>query len=148
MHLIPLFRDRESPYARLITQSYKYLVLGNILHKLSQFDIFMIQSCTLRVKMTTIIIIINSNGMRHGCSSFFPAADVLFSLVSGSACAMAQTHYAPYIEDIEQRLDKTAEFYQQQKNTGCAPRGAKWPTLKCLKTRRAIRINISARKSH
>ena len=26
----------------------------------------------------------------------------------------ASTNYAPLIEDIEQRLDKTAELYQQQ----------------------------------
>jgi high-affinity iron transporter len=52
------------------------------------------------------------------------------------ACATAQTRYAPLIEDIEHRLDKTIELYQQQKTTRrvgkCRP-----PISKCLKTSKA-----------
>ncbi|PXW34871.1 high-affinity iron transporter [Klebsiella oxytoca] len=73
---------------------------------------------------------------------------MLFSLVFGSACAMAQTHYAPYIEDIEQRLDKTAEFYQQQKNTE-ARREVQMAYFEVFENLEGpIRINISARKSY
>ncbi|HDX9128259.1 TPA: FTR1 family iron permease [Klebsiella michiganensis] len=73
---------------------------------------------------------------------------MLLSLLFGSACAMAQTRYAPYIEDIEQRLDKTAEFYQQQKNTE-ARREVQMAYFEVFENLEGpIRINISARKSY
>ncbi len=72
---------------------------------------------------------------------------MLFSLLF-SACAMAQTHYAPYIEDIEQRLDKTAQLYQQQKNNEARRevQGAYFEVFENLEG--PIRINFSARKSY
>lgn len=73
---------------------------------------------------------------------------MLLSLLFGSACAMAQTQYAPYIEDIEQRLDKTAELYQQQKNTD-ARREVQMAYFEVFENLEGpIRINISARKSY
>lgn len=73
---------------------------------------------------------------------------MLLSLLFGSACAMAQTQYAPYIEDIEQRLDKTAELYQQQKKTD-ARREVQMAYFEVFENLEGpIRINISARKSY
>ncbi|HHG8774884.1 TPA: FTR1 family protein [Raoultella planticola] len=72
---------------------------------------------------------------------------MLFSLLF-SACAMAQTHYAPYIEDIEQRLDKTAQLYEQQKNNEARRevQAAYFEVFENLEG--PIRINFSARKSY
>ncbi|WP_227697885.1 MULTISPECIES: FTR1 family protein [unclassified Raoultella] len=72
---------------------------------------------------------------------------MLFSLLF-SAAALAQTHYAPYIEDIEQRLDKTAQLYQQQKNDEARRevQSAYFEVFENLEG--PIRINISARKSY
>ncbi|TCW09875.1 high-affinity iron transporter [Raoultella sp. BIGb0138] len=71
----------------------------------------------------------------------------LFSLLF-SACAMAQTHYAPYIEDIEQRLDNTSQLYQQQKNNEARRevQAAYFEVFENLEG--PIRINFSARKSY
>ncbi|MCF6687854.1 FTR1 family iron permease [Raoultella terrigena] len=65
-----------------------------------------------------------------------------------SASALAQAHYAPYIEDIEQRLDKTAQLYQQQKNDEARRevQSAYFEVFENLEG--PIRINISARKSY
>lgn len=65
-----------------------------------------------------------------------------------SASALAEAHYAPYIEDIEQRLDKTAQLYQQQKNDEARRevQSAYFEVFENLEG--PIRINISARKSY
>ena len=65
-----------------------------------------------------------------------------------SAPALAQAHYAPYIADIEQRLDKTAQLYQQQKNDEARRevQSAYFEVFENLEG--PIRINISARKSY
>jgi len=72
---------------------------------------------------------------------------MLFSLLF-SAAALAQTHYAPYIEDIEQRLDKTAQLYQQHRNDEARRevQSAYFEVFENLEG--PIRINISARKSY
>ncbi|MGS3450583.1 FTR1 family protein [Klebsiella electrica] len=71
----------------------------------------------------------------------------LFSLLF-SACAMAQTYYAPYIEDIGQRLDKTSQLYQQHKNNEARRevQAAYFEVFENLEG--PIRINFSARKSY
>lgn len=65
-----------------------------------------------------------------------------------SAPALAEAHYAPYIADIEQRLDKTAQLYQQQKNDEARRevQSAYFEVFENLEG--PIRINISARKSY
>ncbi|VDR26780.1 Ferrous iron uptake protein [Raoultella terrigena] len=65
-----------------------------------------------------------------------------------SAPALAEAHYAPYIADIELRLDKTAQLYQQQKNDEARRevQSAYFEVFENLEG--PIRINISARKSY
>ncbi|WP_414166200.1 FTR1 family iron permease [Superficieibacter sp. BNK-5] len=64
------------------------------------------------------------------------------------ATAWAAPNYAPYINDIEQRLDKTAELYQQQKNNEARRevQSAYFEVFENLEG--PIRINFSARKSY
>lgn len=65
-----------------------------------------------------------------------------------SACVWAQTQYAPFIEDIEQRLDKTAGLYQQHQNTA-ARREVQMAYFEVFENLEGpIRINISANKSY
>ncbi|ROS16100.1 high-affinity iron transporter [Raoultella sp. BIGb0399] len=72
----------------------------------------------------------------------------LFSLLLISAQAMAQTRYAPLIDDIEQRLDSTVELYQQQK-TNEARREVQAAYFEVFENLEGpIRINFSARKSY
>ncbi|HAL7436862.1 TPA: iron permease, partial [Escherichia coli] len=60
----------------------------------------------------------------------------------------ASTNYAPLIEDIEQRLDKTAELYQQQ-HADEARRTVQMAYFEVFENLEGpIRINISARKSY
>lgn len=79
-----------------------------------------------------------------------PRSLLLLTLLSVlfSACAMAQTRYAPLIEDIEHRLDKTTELYQQQKNNEARRevQAAYFDVFENLEG--PIRINFSARKSY
>lgn len=71
----------------------------------------------------------------------------LFGLLF-SVCAWAETNYAPFIEDIEQRLDKTAELYQQQKNND-ARREVQMAYFEVFENLEGpIRINFSASKSY
>ncbi|WP_228066431.1 FTR1 family protein [Superficieibacter sp. 1612_C1] len=64
------------------------------------------------------------------------------------ATAWAAPNYAPYINDIEQRLDKTAELYQQQKSNEARRevQSAYFEVFENLEG--PIRINFSARKSY
>ncbi|WP_058910071.1 FTR1 family iron permease [Entomohabitans teleogrylli] len=72
----------------------------------------------------------------------------MFFLLSFSAAIQAATHYAPYIEDIRQRLDSTAQLYQQQK-TSEARREVQMAYFEVFENLEGpIRINISARKSY
>jgi high-affinity iron transporter len=65
-----------------------------------------------------------------------------------SMSVQAATNYAPLIEDIEQRLDKTAELYQQQ-HTDDARRTVQMAYFEVFENLEGpIRINISARKSY
>lgn len=65
-----------------------------------------------------------------------------------SACVWAETSYAPFIEDIEQRLDKTAELYQQQKDND-ARREVQMAYFEVFENLEGpIRINFSASKSY
>ncbi len=65
-----------------------------------------------------------------------------------SACVWAETNYAPFIADIEQRLDKTAELYQQQKNND-ARREVQMAYFEVFENLEGpIRINFSASKSY
>jgi high-affinity iron transporter len=65
-----------------------------------------------------------------------------------SVCVWAQTNYAPFIEDIEQRLDKTAELYQQQKSNE-ARREVQMAYFEVFENLEGpIRINFSASKSY
>ncbi|POP42652.1 iron permease [Superficieibacter electus] len=77
-------------------------------------------------------------------SRFFAA---LFGMLL-CAAALAATNYAPYINDIEQRLDKTAELYQQQKSHEARRevQSAYFEVFENLEG--PIRINFSARKSY
>jgi high-affinity iron transporter len=60
----------------------------------------------------------------------------------------AATNYAPLIEDIEQRLDKTSELYQQQRPDD-ARRTVQMAYFEVFENLEGpIRINISARKSY
>lgn len=60
----------------------------------------------------------------------------------------AATNYAPFIEDIEQRLDKTAELYSQQQ-TDEARRTVQMAYFEVFENLEGpIRINISASKSY
>ncbi|EHR8837282.1 FTR1 family iron permease [Shigella flexneri] len=62
--------------------------------------------------------------------------------------AWAATQYTPFIEDIEQRLDKTAELYQQQKNNE-ARREVQMAYFEVFENLEGpIRINFSAQKSY
>lgn len=62
--------------------------------------------------------------------------------------AWAVTNYAPFIEDIEQRLDKTAELYSQQQ-TDEARRTVQMAYFEVFENLEGpIRINISASKSY
>ena len=71
----------------------------------------------------------------------------LFSLLI-SVSVWAATNYAPYIEDIEQRLDKTAELYSQQR-TDEARRTVQMAYFEVFENLEGpIRINISASKSY
>lgn len=71
----------------------------------------------------------------------------LFGLLF-SACVWAETNYAPFIEDIEQRLDKTAELYQQQKSND-ARREVQMAYFEVFENLEGpIRINFSASKSY
>lgn len=65
-----------------------------------------------------------------------------------SVPALAEAHYASYIADFEQRLDKTAQLYQQQKNDEARRevQSAYFEVFENLEG--PIRINISARKSY
>lgn len=65
-----------------------------------------------------------------------------------STCVWAETNYAPFIQDIEQRLDKTAELYQQQKNND-ARREVQMAYFEVFENLEGpIRINFSASKSY
>ncbi|EMO9458914.1 FTR1 family iron permease [Raoultella ornithinolytica] len=79
-----------------------------------------------------------------------PRSFLLLTLLSVlfCACATAQTRYAPLIEDIEHRLDKTIELYQQQKNNEARRevQAAYFEVFENLEG--PIRINFSARKSY
>ena len=80
---------------------------------------------------------------------FIPRSFVvaLFGLLF-SACVWAETNYAPFIEDIEQRLDKTAELYQQQKSNE-ARREVQMAYFEVFENLEGpIRINFSASKSY
>lgn len=71
----------------------------------------------------------------------------LFSLLI-SVSVWAATNYAPFIEDIEQRLDKTAELYSQQQ-TDEARRTVQMAYFEVFENLEGpIRINISASKSY
>lgn len=71
----------------------------------------------------------------------------LFSLLI-SVSVWAVTNYAPFIEDIEQRLDKTAELYSQQR-TDEARRTVQMAYFEVFENLEGpIRINISASKSY
>ena len=71
----------------------------------------------------------------------------LFSLLV-SVSVWAATNYAPFIEDIEQRLDKTAELYSQQQ-TDEARRTVQMAYFEVFENLEGpIRINISASKSY
>ena len=71
----------------------------------------------------------------------------LFSLLI-SVSVWATTNYAPFIEDIEQRLDKTAELYSQQQ-TDEARRTVQMAYFEVFENLEGpIRINISASKSY
>lgn len=71
----------------------------------------------------------------------------LFSLLIGVS-VWAATNYAPFIEDIEQRLDKTAELYSQQR-TDEARRTVQMAYFEVFENLEGpIRINISASKSY
>ncbi len=71
----------------------------------------------------------------------------LFGLLF-SACVWAETNYAPFIEDIEQRLDKTAELYQKQ-NSNDARREVQMAYFEVFENLEGpIRINFSASKSY
>lgn len=71
----------------------------------------------------------------------------LFSLLI-SVSVWAATNYAPFIEDIEQRLDKTAELYSQQR-TDEARRTVQMAYFELFENLEGpIRINISASKSY
>lgn len=71
----------------------------------------------------------------------------LFSLLI-SVSVWAATNYAPFIEDIEQRLDKTAELYSQQR-TDEARRTVQMAYFEVFENfEGSIRINISASKSY
>lgn len=71
----------------------------------------------------------------------------LFSLLV-SVSVWATTNYAPFIEDIEQRLDKTAELYSQQQ-TDEARRTVQMAYFEVFENLEGpIRINISASKSY
>lgn len=71
----------------------------------------------------------------------------LFSLLI-SVSVWAATNYAPFIEDIEQRLDKTAELYSQQR-TDEARRTVQMAYFEVFENLEGpIRINISASKSY
>lgn len=65
-----------------------------------------------------------------------------------SMSVWASTNYAPLIEDIEQRLDKTAELYQQQ-HADEARRTVQMAYFEVFENLEGpTRINISARKSY
>ena len=65
-----------------------------------------------------------------------------------SMSVWASTNYAPLIEDIEQRLDKTAELYSQQQADE-ARRTVQMAYFEVFENLEGpIRINISARKSY
>ncbi|PXJ09430.1 iron permease, partial [Klebsiella pneumoniae] len=65
-----------------------------------------------------------------------------------SMSVWASTNYAPLIEDIEQRLDKTAELYQQQ-HADEARRTVQMAYFEVFENLEGpLRINISARKSY
>ena len=71
----------------------------------------------------------------------------LFGLLI-SVSVWATTNYAPFIEDIEQRLDKTAELYSQQQ-TDEARRTVQMAYFEVFENLEGpIRINISASKSY
>ena len=60
----------------------------------------------------------------------------------------AATNYAPFIEDIEQRLDKTAELYSQQQ-TDEARHTVQMAYFEVFENLEGpIRINISASKTY
>ncbi|HFK4762089.1 TPA: FTR1 family protein [Citrobacter farmeri] len=82
--------------------------------------------------------------MRKFCLSLLVT---LFSLLV-SVSVWATTNYAPFIEDIEQRLDKTAELYSQQQ-TDEARRTVQMAYFEVFENLEGpIRINISASKSY
>ncbi|WP_316390523.1 FTR1 family iron permease [Citrobacter farmeri] len=82
--------------------------------------------------------------MRKFCLSLLVT---LFSLLI-SVSVWATTNYAPFIEDIEQRLDKTAELYSQQQ-TDEARRTVQMAYFEVFENLEGpIRINISASKSY
>ncbi|HDZ8012995.1 FTR1 family iron permease [Citrobacter amalonaticus] len=82
--------------------------------------------------------------MRKFCLSLLVT---LFSLLI-SVSVWAATNYAPFIEDIEQRLDKTAELYSQQQ-TDEARRTVQMAYFEVFENLEGpIRINISASKSY
>ncbi|EML4686836.1 TPA: FTR1 family iron permease [Citrobacter amalonaticus] len=82
--------------------------------------------------------------MRKFCLSLLVT---LFSLLI-SVSVWAATNYAPFIEDIEQRLDKTAELYSQQR-TDEARRTVQMAYFEVFENLEGpIRINISASKSY
>ncbi|HGV9228980.1 FTR1 family protein [Citrobacter amalonaticus] len=82
--------------------------------------------------------------MRKFCLSLLVT---LFSLLV-SVSVWAATNYAPFIEDIEQRLDKTAELYSQQQ-TDEARRTVQMAYFEVFENLEGpIRINISASKSY
>lgn len=71
----------------------------------------------------------------------------LFTLLI-SVSVWATTNYAPFIEDIEQRLDKTAELYSQQQSDE-ARRTVQMAYFEVFENLEGpIRINISASKSY
>ncbi|OZI15475.1 iron permease [Sodalis-like symbiont of Philaenus spumarius] len=85
-----------------------------------------------------------------GISIVFIARSFLLAVfgVLFSTCVWAQNQYAPFIQDIEQRLDKTAKLYQQQQNTA-ARRQVQMAYFEVFENLEGpIRINISARKSY
>lgn len=74
---------------------------------------------------------------------FFVMVSLFFS-----SQALAEAKYAPYITDIQQRLDKTAELYQQQ-NVSDARREVQSAYFEVFENLEGpIRINISANKSY
>ncbi len=103
-----------------------------VMYKLQKIFMIIIIICILTVRLVFI-----------ARSFLLTVFGVLFS-----ACVWAQTQYAPYIEDIEQRLDKTAELYQQQQNTA-ARREVQMAYFEVFENLEGpIRINISANKSY